>query len=231
MADTPAPALVPVDDNLWVLPAPLSFLGVHVGTRMTVVRLSSGRLWLHSPVPLSRQIRAGLAALGEVGHIVAPNLFHHLYAGDAAGFFPDATVYAPAGLRKKRKSLRIDEILGDEPPAAWRDDLDQLNIEGTLLAETVFFHRATRTLISSDLAENFATSDHWLTRLYLKAQGLENRFGIAWLLKVCYRDKQKARRCIDRLLEWDFDRVILAHGQILETGGRDKLRAAFDWLA
>jgi len=222
--------LVPVDDNLWVVAAPLRFLGVHVGTRMTVVRLSSGHLWLHSPVPLAPETRAELAALGEVGHIVAPNLFHHLYVSDVADSFPGATVHAAAGLRKKRKDLRIDEILGTEPPAAWRDDLDQLHIEGTLLDETVFFHNATRTLISSDLAENFASSDHWLTRLYLKAQGLEHRFGVAWLLRVCYRDKQKARRCIDRMLDWDIERIILAHGKILETGALDELREAFAWL-
>lgn len=222
--------LIPVDDNLWVVAAPLSFLGVHVGTRMTVLRLTGGRLWLHSPVPLARETQAEITALGEVGHIVAPNLFHHLYVGDAAELFPGATVHAAAGLRKKRKDLRIDEILGSEPPGAWREDLNQLCIEGTLLNETVFFHGATRTLISSDLAENFASSDHWLTRLYLKTQGLEHRFWVAWLLRVCYRDKRKARRCIDRLLEWDIERIILAHGQVLETGGREQLRAAFDWL-
>ncbi|NNM21680.1 MAG: DUF4336 domain-containing protein [Gammaproteobacteria bacterium] len=222
--------LVAVDQNLWVVAAPLNFLGVHVGTRMTVVRLSNGRLWLHSPVPLEPQARADLAALGEVGHIVAPNMFHHLYVGDTASLFPGATVHAVAGLRRKRRDLHIDEMLGPEPSSAWAADLDQLQIEGTWLAETVFFHRATRTLISSDLAENFASSGHWFTRFYLKTQGLENRFRIAWLLRVCYRDKQKARRCIDRMLEWDIERVILAHGRILETGGRDELRAAFDWL-
>lgn len=222
--------LVPVDDNLWVVSAPLRFLGVHVGTRMTVVRLSNGRLWLHSPVPLDQATQAEIAALGEVGHIVAPNLYHHLYVGDAAGLFPGATVHAAAGLSKKRKDLHIDQVLGAEPPAAWREDLDQLHIEGTLLDEVVFFHRATRTLISSDLAENFASSDHWLTRLYMKVQGLEHRFRVAPLLRVCYRDKQKARRCIDRMLAWDIERVILAHGRILETGGRDELRTAFTWL-
>jgi len=230
VADKTQSMLVPVDDNLWVVAAPLRFLGVHVGTRMTVVRLSCGRLWLHSPVPLARETRNELAELGEIGHIVAPNLFHHLYVGDIADSFPGATVHAAAGLRRKRKDLRIDETLGEAPPAAWRDDLDQLHIEGTLLGETVFFHRETRTLISSDLAENFASSDHWLTRLYLKSQRLEHRFGVAWLLRVCYRDKHKARRCIDRLLEWDIERVILAHGEIVESGGRAALREAFAWL-
>lgn len=217
-------------DNLWIVSTPQSFLGIHVGTRMTAVRLSSGHLWLHSPVPLDDEALASLKALGEVGHIVAPNLYHHLYVGEVASRFPSAQVHVASGLDKKRKDLKVDSILGDEPPEAWRKDLDQIKIDGTWLGETVFFHRATQTLISSDLVENFATSNHWLTRLYLKVQGLEHRLKVAWLLRLCYRDKEKARACIDRMLEWDFDRVILAHGANIEADGREKLREAFAWL-
>ncbi|MCH7600214.1 MAG: DUF4336 domain-containing protein, partial [Myxococcales bacterium] len=37
-------------------------------------------------------------------------------------------------------------------------------------------------------------------------------------------------RVIDRILEWDFDRVTVTHGQVLESGGRAKLEQAFAWL-
>ena len=40
-------------DTLWVSAAPLAMLGVQVGTRMTLVRLSDRSLWLHSPVAIS----------------------------------------------------------------------------------------------------------------------------------------------------------------------------------
>jgi hypothetical protein len=32
---------------------------------------------------------------------------------------------------------------------------------------------------------------------------------------------------LDRILEWDFDRVTVTHGEVLETGGPAALRSAF----
>jgi len=38
------------------------------------------------------------------------------------------------------------------------------------------------------------------------------------------------RGSIDRILSWDFDRVTVTHGEMVETEGREELRAAFAWL-
>jgi hypothetical protein len=35
---------------------------------------------------------------------------------------------------------------------------------------------------------------------------------------------------MDTILGWDFERVIVSHGDVLETGGRDRLAAAFAFL-
>jgi hypothetical protein len=67
-----------LDSDLWVSESPLRFLGLEVGARMTVVRLSGGRLWLHSPVPAIPELIEQVRALGEVAYLVAPNRFHHL---------------------------------------------------------------------------------------------------------------------------------------------------------
>jgi hypothetical protein len=47
---------------------------------------------------------------------------------------------------------------------------------------------------------------------------------------MAFRDKQAARRSVAAILEWDFDRVVVSHGQVLETGGHEQFRAAFAWL-
>lgn len=229
--ESPESHLIPLDDDLWVADAPFRFLGTHLGTRMTVVRLSTGELWLHSPVPLDEQLKVELDAIGRVRHIVAPNLYHHLYVGHAAAAYPEATVYGVPGLADKRQDLTLHETLGEGVPAAWQGDLEQMAVDGTLLGETVFFHPATRTLISSDLVQNFGSSDHWWTRLYLGLQNIDNRFAHSLIVKLCYRDKPTARASIDALFTWDFDRVILAHGAVLECGGQTKMREAFEWLA
>lgn len=211
--------------------APLSFYGIHVGTRMTVVRLPSGGLLVHSPIALDPERKREVDALGEVTHIVAPNLFHHLSAGPWAEAYPTAVVHAPRALRKKRPDLRIDRELEDASPKTFEDALVPLAIDGTMLRETVFVHAATRSVLSSDLVENFVTSDHWPTRWYLTAGGIHGKPGWNRFLRFIYRDKKAARASIDRLLEHDFDRVLLAHGEVIETNAKETLREALSFVS
>jgi uncharacterized protein DUF4336 len=217
--------------GLWTVAAPQRFLGLHLGTRMTVVRLASGALWLHSPVPLTPALASALDALGPVGHIVCPNLYHHLHAGPYAERYREARVHAPAGLRRKRKDLRIDADLAPSASGApWEGQLDQLRIEGSLLRETVFHHPASRSLISVDLIENFATSPHGPTRLYLELGGIHGKPGWSRLGRWLYRDRPAARASFDRLAAWDFDRILLAHGDIIERDGPRLIREGMAWL-
>lgn len=227
MAENP---LQQLDQNLWVAAAPLKTLGLAIGTRMTVVRLAAGELWLHSPIPIDDGLRVGIDALGPVGYIVAPNVFHHLHVGDAAAVWPQARVFGPPGLKKKREDLRFDGLLNPGASGPWSADLEGLPLAGTLLQETLFLHPATRTLITSDLAANCMHASDLLTRLYIKASGVGDRFGLSLTLRLCYRDKPKARASIEGLLEKDFDRVIVAHGEVLETGGKAAVASAFAWL-
>lgn len=227
MTDT---SLRQLEQDLWTVDAPLAMLGIRVGTRMTVVRLGSGAVWLHSPIPISPALRQALDEIGPVKFIVAPNRFHHLFVSEAASYWPGAEIWGVSGLQRKRKDLSFDGILGGAAPPPWADDLQQISIDGTLLEETVFFHARSRTLITSDLAENCLQAGHLPTRIYARLCGVTDRCAVPWLLRVCYRDKKRGRAGIERVLEWDFDRVILAHGQIIERGGRERVREAYDWL-
>jgi hypothetical protein len=223
-----------VDDGLWVVPAPLTFLGLRIGTRMTVVRLGGGEgareLWIHSAVPLTPELKREVDALGSVAHVVAPDLFHHLFASQWSSAYPSAVFYAPAALGKKRKDLRIGLPLERAAEAPWAKELAPLRIAGCMLGETVFVHAKARTLVTADLVENFATSPHWPTRLYLKAAGIHGKLGFSRALRPIIHDRRAARRSIDELLERDFDRIVLCHGDVLPQGGRDGVREAFAFL-
>ena len=222
--------LVEHADGLWSASAPHSFLGLHLGTRMTVLRLPGGDLWLHSVVAIDDLLEDAIDALGSVAHIVVPNLYHHLYVTEAIQRWPQARVHAPAAMRRKRPDLRIDAELGEGPDPGWGGVLVPVHIDGSILDETVFVHRPSRTLVTSDLVENFDTSPHLGTRLYLKAAGLHGRVGWSRFLRFVFRDRRATRRSLDRLLGLDFDRIILAHGRVLEHGGPAAVREAFRWL-
>lgn len=213
-----------IDADIWVQRAKHRFVGLAVGTRMTIVKLGDG-LFVHSPTPLE-PIRAEVDALGEVRHIVCPNLWHHVFAGEWAKAYPEAKLYGPKALHAKRRDLAFAGTLDRD----WGDELETIPIEGTLLKETVFVHPKSRTLVTSDLAENFPTMDDFITRQYLKLNGTLGRVGWPRVLQFAYRDKAKAKACIERVLEHDFDRLILGHGEIIETGAKDAIRQTFTFL-
>jgi hypothetical protein len=217
-------------DGVWVAWAPQSFYGLKFGARMTVVRLGDGTVLLHSPVPIDGALKSEIDALGDVGHIVAPNLFHHVHAGAAVARYPGAKLHIAPGLAKKRPDLATGSVLSANQDPSWRGEIEAIPIDGTLLQETVFVHHPSGTLICSDLIENFASSDDWLTRNYLKLSGIYGKPGLSRALRMAFRDKQAARRSIDSLLERPFDRISLAHGDPIAHGGKEAVRESYTWL-
>ena len=224
------PRLQQLAENIWAVSTNHSFLGMHLGTRMTVVRLAGGGLWLHSPVAMSADLRQELDALGPVRHIVCPNLYHHVYAREAVAAYPQAMLHGPHALRRKRKDLPFAADLSDTPHLDWLNDLAPLVIRGCMLQETVFFHQPSRTLVTSDLVENFESSPHWLTRMYLKLCGLEGKITWGGPYRLLYRNRKAARACIDRLLEWPFERVVIAHGDLILRDAHESIERGMAWL-
>src|SRR6185295_5051553 len=213
--------------DLWVKAGSLRFAGVETGTRMTVVRLADGGLFVHSPVPLSGDTRAAVDALGPVRAVVAPSLFHHLYVGEWIQAYPDAIVCACPGLERKRKDLQWSRVLGDEPEPEWRGQLDQVYFGARSLEnEVVFFHRATRTLICADAIFNLSNHPSRLTRIVAFLMG-NLKPGATLFERVLIRNRAAARAQVDRMLAWNADRIVLAHGDLVPAGGHEVLRRAY----
>ena len=225
------PPLRPLAPDLWAVERPQRFYGLEVGTRMTVIRLADGSLLLHSPVWLDAELRRELDAIGPVRFAVAPNRVHHLYAGKVAEAYPGARLWVGPGLERKRPDLVFEGVLGDEAPAEWRGQVDQLLFRGRPFEnEIVFLHRASRTLILCDLAFNFGPRTVLPTRILMSLIRSYGFFGPTKLDPLLIRDRAAARASLQRILAWDFERVIVAHGDVLETGGREALRRGYAWL-
>jgi hypothetical protein len=222
--------LEPIADNLWTARAPQTFFGLHIGTQMTVVRLSGDGLLLHSPIAISPGLQQQIDALGPVRHIVCPNLFHHLYGGDAKQRWPQALLHGPEKLQRKRKDLRFDATLSEAPHPDWQGDLQCIHIGGSLLDETVLYHVPSRTLITVDLVENFSHHDHGPTRLYLKLGGIYGRVSWHRLLRLVYVGRRRARADVDRILALPFERVLVAHGDNIEHDAKRVIRDGLSWL-
>jgi Domain of unknown function (DUF4336) len=217
-------------EGIWIAEAPLRFLGLPFGARMTIVRLGDGSLLLHSPIPISPGLRSELDALGPVKHIVSPNKLHHLFLSPALAMYPDAQLHVPPGLVRKRPELAYGSPLGDEAPKAWEGVLDQLVVRGsTVMEEVVFFHGRSRTLIVADLCQNFGRHSPFLMRVVARVFRMYGRPRMPPDWQLSFRNRELRRASFSRLLAWDFERVILAHGALLFAGAKETFQREYAW--
>jgi hypothetical protein len=227
------PALKTVAPDLWVADRPLRlpFILGDIGCRMTIVRLADGGLFLHSPVPLDPDTRTLLNEIGPVRVIVAPSRAHHLFVGDYVKAYPAVKLHGAPGLPEKRKDLKFDAILGDHADPDWQGQIEQHLFGGApILNEVVFFHPASRTVIFTDLIFNVPAEDASKMRVFNWLTGAAGHFGPHRLIRRMISERNAARASVEKILQWDFDRVIVSHGKVLDSGGHDPVRAAFSYL-
>ncbi|MDC0675397.1 DUF4336 domain-containing protein [Nannocystis radixulma] len=199
--------------------------GLHVRRRMTIARLADGGLWLHSPLAIDDELAAAIDALGPVEHIVAPNRFHHLFAGPAKARYPRAVLWAAPGLPEKRRDVAFDRVL-DESAPAW-DGIEAVSLTGVpMIAEFVFFHRSSRTLVCTDALFNIQREASRLTRAFYRALGVWRRFGTSRVWRWSTRDHAALAAAVERVLAWDVARIVMAHGDVVTHVDRDRLRTA-----
>lgn len=218
-----------VADGVWTTARRQRFWGLETGTRMTIVRLSDGGLFVHCPVALDARTRAAVEALGTVRAVVSSSLYHHLYAGQWMDAYPDAVFGACPGLDAKRPDLQFGHVLGDEPHPVWAPDLAQVFFSARFEREVVFFHAASRTMICADALLNLSSHPSPVTRAVALLMG-NTAPGKGYLEWFAVRDRRAARAEVDRMLRWDIERIVLAHGGLVDHDGREVLRRAYAWL-
>ena len=227
----PVATIRPIDRELWVVEHPLRVQGMELGRRMTAVRLDDGCLWLHSVARLTPAVREWLDGMGPVRFVVSPSRTHSRWMEDYREAYPESALVAAPGLPAHRPDLEFERVLGDAPDPAWARELDQLEfpIRGEY-REIVFLHRASRTLVLTDLCFNIPAGRGALTTLAARLLGYYRKLGTSRLVRALIADRAAARDAARRILAWDFDRVIVGHGDIVQSGGHAAVERAFGWL-
>ncbi len=210
--------------QIWLKEYPVRYLGFDITSRMAVLRLSDSKLMLHSPCEIDAAAKDAILALGEVAYIVAPGSFHYLHILSAQAAFPDAETYICPGIEKKQPGMDFDWILGDRPAEIWQESLDQVLIRGTrFILEVAFFHKPSKTLLLVDLIENVTDQTPHVglkLKLWRVTSCMWNRAKPAPEYQFGWKDKAAARRSLQRILKWDFERIVVAHGNIIEYDAR-----------
>lgn len=221
-------------EECWIFDGPdVRFMTLDIPTRMTVLRTNSG-LWVHSPIPITPDIRDFISSHGTVSQVIAPNNLHHLYVADWIREYPEAVFVAAPGLMEKRPDLAFTDQLQPEKVYSWSDEVEHAHFSGNrYLEEVVFFHRKTKTLILTDLVLNLKIDNYsaW-QRMLARFDGVAYPDGMSpRFLRWSMRDKTVARACYERILTWAPEQVIISHGECLTKNGTDEVRKRLGWIA
>lgn len=213
--------------------AAVPFFGFPYPTRMAVVRLGTGEVWVWSPINLTAELAAAVAAIGPVAYIVSPNKLHHLFLAEWRNYWPGARLYAPPGLARKKQQLHFDGELGEQPEREWASDIDQTVFRGSLaMEEVVFFHRASGTALFGDLIQRFpaAMATGW-KGLLMRLDGLVGEQGSTpreWRLSFLRRKAARAAR--QKVLGWRPQRLVVAHGECATRDATQIIGGALRWI-
>ena len=226
--------LTPFGPSLYVAEGPtVSFFGFPYPTRMAVARLSDGSAWVWSPIALTPELAEDVQSIGPVRHIVSPNKLHHLFLQEWANRWPDARLYAPPGLARRVPALHFDAELDDRPNPSWEADIDQVVFRGSFaMSEVTFFHRASRTAIVADLIQRFPeeSMSGW-KGMVMRFGGLVGERGstpIDW--RTSFLRHGPARVALKKVLEWNPERLLIAHGMCAQAGAAGIIAAALSWI-
>lgn len=222
-------------NNIWIIDGEcVQFLGLPFSTRMTIIRLENGDIWVHSPIKLTSNVKEQLNTLGKVTYLIAPNHLHHLFLTDWIRDYPDAEVYGTNEVIKKRDDIAFTASLNCKQRWPWQADVEQELFSGSpLMEECVFYHKSSGTLIVTDLIENFSgTNFNYWQRTVAKWVGIlapNGKTPLDWRLSFMF-GKAKARRHFKKIVSWEPKRIVMAHGKIIRENASNFLAESFKWL-
>jgi Domain of unknown function (DUF4336) len=232
----------PVAPNIGIVDGPFEYLtvgGVKMPlpftTRMTVMHLSNGDLFLHSPIKFDERLANELLGLGVVRHLVSPNQFHYAHIGEWAKEFPQAVSWASPRVRQRARTRHVDvdftgDLDEDHPPEEWRREIDQMLFPGGYFKEFIFFHKASKTLILADTILNIEldkVAEPWRTAT--KLTGMYNPYGqIFFGMRLpLLLQRQKAKAAIKKIYSWRPQRILLSHGRCFDADTGETIRRIF----
>lgn len=242
-----------VPNTITTLSVPFSRFGkIKVGGRGTIVRLQSGGLAVFSPVALTEDVKAKIAAMGEVKYITASDMEHHMFLGPWHAAYPKAKVIGPEGLPEKRKQQGNEDVpfsivftkgKNETIDPEFDSEFEYAYVPAHANKELVFNHKPTRTLIQADLLFNYPATEQYSKTGELATSGIltklfgafTNTHGKGQQRFMWYgvsngnKDRPGFNRSIEAIDKWNFDRIIPCHGDVIETGGKGIFRKVLAW--
>jgi len=206
-----------LDENLWVLEAELSLLPI--GRRMTVFRLPSGRLAVHSAVACDEPTMRQLEQYGDIELIVVPSGMHRLDAPRYKARYPDARVVTTErSSQRVGKVVAVDGLLDSVEGAdsVRHEVLDGASREAVWILSS---QTGATTLLFNDILMNLPSRLPGFKGWLVKVAGATGGPKVSFDVKVLFVENKRALADHLRRLAAlpGLCRLIPGHGAIIET--------------
>ncbi|KAG5981251.1 hypothetical protein E4U55_003144 [Claviceps digitariae] len=249
-----------VTPNIVTFSVPFSRFGrIKIGGRGTLVKLTSGNLAVFSPVALTEESKAKVAALGgQVAYIIALDFEHHIFISEWAKQYPGAKIIGPDGLLEKRAKQHKDPMISNDSFAVvftktnkrtvkisdeFDADFDYEYVDGHVNKEIVFHYKPDKVLIEADLMFNLPPVEQYskvpdgqkpggfADKLFQSAQSTAG--DATWMKRfnwyLAAKDRASVNDSIKLIDQWDFTTLIPCHGDVIEGNAKDIFRKVFQW--
>lgn len=227
-------ALQPFRKDLWVMDGePVRMYTIPFTTRMTVIRLESGGLWVHSPITPTPECLAEIENLGSVEYIIAPNRIHSLGIKPWKTLYPQAEVWVSPKFLERHRDIEAEAVFSDDSTPEWRNEIEHHVFAGSFyLDEVIFFHRKSQTIIITDIIQKHAPSQNsWFWKQVKRLAGVLGKGGgVSLDLKATFSNKNLAKKSKETILSWDFKHLIISHGYCVKENAKPIVEKSFSWL-
>jgi hypothetical protein len=226
-----AERLIAFGPEIWIAEGPVdTSFGFPYPTRMAIVRLGDGGLFLWLPIQLTPGLQATVEVLGTVRYLVSPSKRHHQFLAEWKAAYPWSRMYASPGLVQLRHDLAFDDKLGDRAPQAWAVDLDQVLVHGShTMTEAAFFHRASSTALICDLIQQLPPAKGlkgWLTKRREEAKQVTTPLDY----RATFTHRKAIRQAAKHIIGWNAERLIIAHGDPVPENAATFIQDALAWV-
>lgn len=158
-------------------------------------------------------------SLPQIHEIVANNGFHNAGVPKAIARFPGARVWGVPGSRHPHVLTHESWPYAEELPMVLIEGFPRIN-------EAVFFHKKSRTLIVADLCFNLVHAQGLGAKLILNLFGTHKRFAMSRLWLPLLKDRSAALKSLERVFAFDFDNIVMAHGEPIVGRAKGLLQSA-----
>ncbi len=210
-----------IAEHIWTLEYPLQLFGLKLGRRVTILETKPGQLFIHSTGPFTIDESAAIYDLGNVNFIIEATTLHDTFSKEGQAAFPETPYLVPEHFPAKRMGEQARFISVSSTLLA--DHLQVQKLMGMqFINEYAMYHPQTKSLLLGDVLLNLEDATGYSKFAFKYTAGVKTWPAIDRPFKMSIKNKQDFQKSLQTIYQWDFERIIMAHGHIIHNNAKEE---------